>query len=309
MTVAALASGATISAWVRAATSASSVLAEVEGLLDFGRIHRDRRRDRLGADAHDRQHPGLRAGQAVGVLLHERDQLGVGRIGRTLDAGRIDREGGQIAAFQAIGRLQHRIDARRMQAIGHGREDVGLGDVVAQRGLIAVRRQVSLGQQRLVHLGIELAGDRVEGPLGRGQIAHLLAHDIADQLVGRLDAEPADHFGRRFLQCHFLQDLPINAALHGLVGRQGLARAAFGFLAIVVIADLEVLRRNRPRAGGDHARDARSVEHVADPEHGEADDQQAKQDHREGRFGEGAETGEHDWEDLPDYRARTDPTK
>jgi hypothetical protein len=96
------------------------------------------------------------------------------------------------------------------------------------------------------------------------------------------------------------RNLAIDAALDGLVRGQGLAGLAFRALAIVLVPGLEVLRRDRARSRGDDAGDARSLEHVADPEHGEADDQQTEKDHREGRFGEGAETGEHDLENLPD---------
>jgi hypothetical protein len=150
---------------------AQGVLAEVVGLDDVGLGHGHRAFQGLGAEAGHRQDPRLGTGQLGGVLLHEGLELGVGRGGRLFDGRGIDREGGQVAAFQAVGGLQGRIDARGAQAGGHGAEQMGLGDVVAQRGFVAGRGQLVLGQQALVHLGVELAGDRIERALAGGRLA------------------------------------------------------------------------------------------------------------------------------------------
>ncbi len=258
----------------------------VELLLHVGRLGLQRGLDRLGADAHEAELARLRPAQPRGQAVHELGELSVGRLGRRRDGMLVQHEVVGDAALLIQRTEQGCVGKRRPQAGDHPRRELHSGDLVAQLLFEQRDGEAVLGQERLIGLLVEAAGDRVEEG---GDLAQLLHQE----LVGGLHAGPANGFLHGFRAGQVLQQLLDRALVDRLLGRDRLAGSLLDVLQRLVEAVLEVGGRDPARAGPDHVVADSRVEDVPYAPDGEADDQKAHQHDGRRRFVEGSECGHH----------------
>ncbi len=263
-----------------------AILFVVERLLHARLGDRLGLRQGQGADPHQAEHPQFGPAQLRLVVLHELDQLRVGRIGRRrnrfgIEVDVVDRA---VLLLQQCG--EGRIGARRGQARHHPDRELLLGDFVAQGGLERGRRQVVLGQGVRIGPLVEGAGDRIE----EGRELVKLARDEGR---GGLDARAVDHLQDGLPVGQLLQHLLVDLVINRFLGGHRLARPLLQVLQLAVEDPLELDGRNLARSGRDHRVADMVLNDVLDAPHAEADDQKTHQDGRHLGFREGSECSHH----------------